>query len=288
MPQVSIIILNYNTFQLTCNCIESIFQFTKDVEFEIILVDNNSTECDAKLFSARYPNIQLIKSNENGGFAKGNNLGIQQVKSEYILLLNSDTYLVEDAISKCFQHIQKEKLNNVIGCKMIYPNGKIQHTARRFRSISWEILDVFRVILFLLPYQKRAKIMLGKYFDADFNIECDWLNGAFFMFPKLALKLLPNQKLDERFFMYGEDHLWCWQFLQVGIPSYFFSETKIVHINNASTSSEKRLRLRKVMLHNELEIMKYRKGEGLYYFLFKLIYSAKENFRIFVFKILKK
>ena len=288
MPQVSIIILNYNTFQLTCNCIESIFQFTKDVEFEIILVDNNSTECDAKLFSARYPNIQLIKSNENGGFAKGNNLGIQQVKSEYILLLNSDTYLVEDAISKCFHHIQKEKLNNVIGCKMIYPNGKIQNTARRFRSISWEILDVFRVILFLLPYQKRAKIMLGKYFDADFNIECDWLNGAFFMFPKLALKLLPNQKLDERFFMYGEDHLWCWQFLQVGIPSYFFSETKIVHINNASTSSEKRLRLRKVMLHNELEIMKYRKGEGLYYFLFKLIYSAKENFRFFVFKILKK
>lgn len=288
MPQVSIIILNYNTFQLTCNCIESIFQFTKDVEFEIILVDNNSTECDAKLFSARYPNIQLIKSNENGGFAKGNNLGIQQVKSEYILLLNSDTYLVEDAISKCFQHIQKEKLNNVIGCKMIYPNGKIQNTARRFRSISWEILDGFRVILFLLPYQKRAKIMLGKYFDADFNLECDWLNGAFFMFPKLALKLLPNQKLDERFFMYGEDHLWCWQFLQVGIPSYFFSETKIVHINNASTSSEKRLSLRKVMLHNELEIMKYRKGEGLYYFLFKLIYSAKENFRVFVFKILKK
>ena len=288
MPQVSIIILNYNTFQLTCNCIESIFQFTKDVEFEIILVDNNSTECDAKLFSARYPNIQLIKSNENGGFAKGNNLGIQQVKSEYILLLNSDTYLVEDAISKCFQHIQKEKLNNVIGCKMIYPNGKIQNTARRFRSISWEILDGFRVILFLLPYQKRAKIMLGKYFDADFNLECDWLNGAFFMFPKLALKLLPNQKLDERFFMYGEDHLWCWQFLQVGIPSYFFSETKIVHINNASTTSEKRLSLRKVMLHNELEIMKYRKGEGLYYFLFKLIYSAKENFRFFVFKILKK
>lgn len=288
MPQVSIIILNYNTFQLTCNCIESIFQFTKDVEFEIILVDNNSTECDAKLFSARYPNIQLIKSNENGGFAKGNNLGIQQVKSEYILLLNSDTYLVEDAISKCFQHIQKEKLNNVIGCKMIYPNGKIQNTARRFRSISWEILDGFRVILFLLPYQKRAKIMLGKYFDADFNLECDWLNGAFFMFPKLALKLLPNQKLDERFFMYGEDHLWCWQFLQVGIPSYFFSETKIVHINNASTTSEKRLSLRKVMLHNELEIMKYRKGEGLYYFLFKLIYSAKENFRVFVFKILKK
>ena len=288
MPQVSIIILNYNTFQLTCNCIESIFQFTKDVEFEIILVDNNSTECDAKLFSARYPNIQLIKSNENGGFAKGNNLGIQQVKSEYILLLNSDTYLVEDAISKCFKHIQKEKLNNVIGCKMIYPNGKIQNTARRFRSISWEILDGFRVILFLLPYQKRAKIMLGKYFDADFNLECDWLNGAFFMFPKLALKLLPNQKLDERFFMYGEDHLWCWQFLQVGIPSYFFSETKIVHINNASTSSEKRLSLRKVMLHNELEIMKYRKGEGLYYFLFKLIYSAKENFRIFVFRILKK
>jgi len=102
MPEVSVIILNYNTFQLTCNCIASVIEFTKDISYEIILVDNQSTECDADLFKDKFPFIKLIKSPENGGFAKGNNLGIGFATGELILLLNSDTYLSEDAISKQF------------------------------------------------------------------------------------------------------------------------------------------------------------------------------------------
>lgn len=70
MIQVSIIILNYNTFQLTSNCIQSVIDFTKNVSYEIILVDNLSTECNADLFKQKFPSINLIKSNENGGFAK--------------------------------------------------------------------------------------------------------------------------------------------------------------------------------------------------------------------------
>ena len=65
--------------------------------------------------------------------------------------------------------------------------------------------------------------MLGKYFQADFNTKCDWLNGAFFMFRKDILSHLPGQKLDERFFMYGEDHLWCWEIQQAGFINYFYS-----------------------------------------------------------------
>jgi GT2 family glycosyltransferase len=286
MPQVSIIILNYNTFQLTCNCIQSVIDFTKEISYEIILVDNMSTECDANLFKQKFPSINLIKSYENGGFAKGNNVGIEQAQGEFILLLNSDTYLIEDAISNTIKYYKQQNLNGIIGCKMIFENGRIQHTARKFRSISWEILDIFRFIPFLFSYKKRAKLMLGKYFKCNFNIECDWLNGAFFIFPKSALNSLSNNKLDERFFMYGEDQLWCWQFLQQGYKSYFFSTTKIVHINNGSTAKAKQFALRKTMLQNELLIMKVRKGSGLYYFIFKLIYYFKEGFRIWVQKLL--
>lgn len=288
MPQVSIIILNYNTFQLTCNCIESIIQFTKNVSYEIILVDNNSTECNADLFKEKFRSIILIKSNENRGFSRGNNLGIAKASGDFILLLNSDTYLIEDAISKTINYYEQQNLEGIIGCKMFFPNGKIQHTARKFRSISWELFDLFRIFLFFLPYKKRARLMLGKYFKSDFNLECDWLNGAFFMFPKSILEKLPCNKLDERFFMYAEDHLWCWQWQQLGYKSYFYNEAKIIHINYGSTSKQKQLSLRNVMLKHELEIMKLRKGVGLYFYIFKLIYNAKERFRIFMWKLFEK
>ena len=130
--------------------------------------------------------------------------------------------------------------------------------------------------------------MLGKYFNSDFNTTCDWLNGAFFMFQKTMLQHLPNQKLDERFFMYAEDHLWCWQWQQLGYKSYFYNEAKIIHINYGSTSKQKQLSLRNVMLKHELEIMKLRKGVGLYFYIFKLIYNAKERFRIFMWKLFEK
>ena len=91
--ELSVIIINYNTFALTNKCIETIYQFTKGVEFEIILVDNASAECDADLFKKNFPDITLIKSTTNLGFSGGNNLGIQQASGEYILLLNSDIEL---------------------------------------------------------------------------------------------------------------------------------------------------------------------------------------------------
>src|SRR5437763_942905 len=90
---LSIIIINYNTFELTCNCIESVIQYTTTIPYEIILVDNASTECDAELFKKRFPQIKLVKNPENNGFAKGNNLGIKHAEGDAILLLNSDTYL---------------------------------------------------------------------------------------------------------------------------------------------------------------------------------------------------
>ncbi len=278
---VSVIIINYNTYQLTCSCIESIVAYTK-VEYEIILVDNCSTECHPNLFKEKFPFIKLIKNPVNNGFAAGNNLGIEVAVGEIILLLNSDTYLTEPSIDKSVQYLSDHPECGVLGCRMTYPDGNIQYTARRFRSLSWELLDLFRPFLFLLPYKKRAMIMLGKYFKADFSTDCDWLNGAFFMFRKKILSELRGHKLDDRFFMYGEDHLWCWQMKQLGYVNLFFSETTIVHINSASTSFEKRLSLRKTMLENEQKIIQLRLGNGLICFLTTSLYTLKESFRIAV------
>ncbi len=276
---VSIIIINYNTFTLTSDCIRSVIQQTKGTAYEIILVDNASIERDASDFLKEFPTIKLIKSNVNGGFAAGNNLGIAQAQGDYILLLNSDTLLKEDSVSQSVSFTKKDAAIGVLGCRMVYPNGNIQYTARRFRSISWELLDLFRFVPMLMPYKKRAGRMLGKYFRHDENRESDWVNGAFFLFPKNILDQLPGKKLDDRFFMYGEDQLWCEQVNKLGKKIMFIASTTIIHINSGSTDLSKQLSLRKTMMKHELEIMKNRKGKGLYYYIFKMIFVFKESSR---------
>jgi GT2 family glycosyltransferase len=279
MSTVSVIIINYNTFNLTSQCIRSVLAQTRNTACEIILVDNASTECDPENFLQEFAAVKLIRSDKNGGFAYGNNLGIEKATGDYFLLLNSDTILQEDSIGKSADYLQQHPEAGVLGCRMIYPEGKVQYTARRFRSISWELLDLFRFIPWMMPYKKRAKRMLGKYFRHDADIGCDWVNGAFFLLSRKVLDQLPGKKLDHRFFMYGEDQLWCGQIKNLGYKILFYSGTTIIHINSGSTDQSKQLKLRNTMLKHELEIMRERKGKGLYYFIFKMIYVTKETAR---------
>ena len=277
MALVSIIILNYNTFALTSNCIRSVIEMTKGTHYEIVLVDNASTECQADLFLQEFPSIKLVKNSVNSGFADGNNKGIEFATGEFLLLLNSDTIFQEDSITKAVQTIAANKTIGVLGCRLIYPDGKLQYTARRYRSISWELFDLFRFIPMLMPYKVRSRRMMGKYFKHDSVMECDWVNGAFFLLPKTIIEKLPEKKLDERFFMYGEDQLWCEQIKNLGYKILFYSGTTIIHINSGSTDLSKQLQLRKTMMKHELEIMKLRKDRGVYYYVFRFLFVGKEE-----------
>ena len=279
---VSVIIVNYNTFNITCDAIESTIKYTKNVPYEIILVDNASPTDKPDDFLIKFPTITLIKSKENGGFAKGNNLGIRAAKGDIILLLNSDTILTEDSISMAALKLRELPDVSAIGCRLVYTDGKLQHTARAFRSVKNEILDLFRPFLMLLPYKKRVSLMYNQYFHGDYNTYCDWVIGAFMMFNTTLLDGLPEKKLDERFFMYGEDQLWCYQFFELGFRCYYLADTTVIHINNASTEASKQLKLLKKFLELELKIMQYRTGKNFNYYFFSFILTAKEMFRYYV------
>jgi GT2 family glycosyltransferase len=279
---VSVIIINYNTFSLTAACIRSVYLHTKSVSFEVVLVDNASVECDADSFLQEFPQLKLIKSPVNAGFAAGNNLGIAAASGSHYLLLNSDTLLTEDSIGKAYYFLQSQPSAGVVGCRQVYPDGRIQFVARKFRSIQWELLDIFRFISYRMSYEKRSQLMLGQYFKNDLTCEADWVNGAFFMMPATIVRELPGQQLDERFFMYGEDVLWCEQIKQLGYRVFFFADTTIIHIASASTAFKKQLQLRKIMVKHECAIMGLRKGKGLYYAVFCLLYVSKEYLRYLV------
>lgn len=272
--QLSIIIINYNTFSLTCKCIASIREKLLDVEYEIVLVDNASVECDPKFFKLQFPEIRLVISKTNAGFAGGNNLGIKHATGKYILLLNSDTELINNAPKICLDHLLANKQTGLVTCQLIYPNGTIQHNCRRFRTIGWELLEVFPLYK-LLPKEKQAALMLHRYFDHQSFTNCDWVWGTFMMFPENIIHQLPGQHLAEDFFMYCEDVLWCWQFKQLGYDIHFLPEAKAMHVHKGSTSLEKLEQVRLMSIKNHAKFMK-KFYPDLRWYIFAAIFYTKQ------------
>jgi len=283
--QLSIIIINYNTFQLTCNCIASIKEKLVDVEYEIILVDNASVECDANLFTIKFPFINLIKSLDNTGFTGGNNLGVAAAKGEYLLLLNSDTALINNAPAICLNYIQQHKEAGMVTCQLTYPDGRIQENCRKFRTISWELLEVFPFYK-LLPKAKREALMLHHYFDHKSFVDCDWVWGAYMLFPKNIIEQLPQKKLSDDFFMYCEDALWCWDFKQLNYKIHFLPQAKVMHIHKGSVSKDKWIKIRTTSIKNHAAFMKKFYPDYRWY-IFAAIYFTKQYSALWLGKVFK-
>lgn len=283
--QLSIIIINYNTFQLTCNCIQSIKEKLFDLTYEIILVDNDSSECDPNLFVKRFPDVRLIVSAENTGFTGGNNIGISKAKGDYILLLNSDTELINNAPKICYDHMQQHPEAGITTAQLTYPDGKIQYNCRRFRSINWELLEVFPLYLFLSK-EKKEKLMLHHYFAHKTFMKCDWVWGTFMFFPKKIISQLQENKLPDDFFMYCEDVLWCWNFKKLGYEIHFLPEAKVMHIHKGSSSKDKLLQIRKRSIKNHATFMK-KFYPDLRWYIFAAVYYTKQYAALLLNKLSK-
>ena len=233
--EISIIIINYNTFELTCSCIDSIIKFTKDINYEIILVDNASRECSPDLFLQKFPLIRLIKNPVNAGFTGGNNLGIQIAKGDTILLLNSDVVLTENSVSICLDVIKNNSNIGVVSCMLKFADGIIQKQCQRFPSILLTTIELFRIHK-LIPQPKRGIVMGNGFFDHLKSIYCDSVWGAFFMFPRKVLDKLEGGKLPGDFFMYAEDLMWCYSIKKMGFTIYYNADTSVIHYLGASSS----------------------------------------------------
>jgi hypothetical protein len=265
--QVSVIIINYNTFELTCNCIASVLQKTAGIDFEIILVDNASAECDPRLFKERFPGIVLVESKANLGFAGGNNLGLQYATGENILLLNSDTLLLEDSIHFIYDKCKDLPGLGVATIKLIYPDGAIQPAARKFPSVLAHFLKTTRLrLLFTALYKKKA----GRY-DYSKSFTCDWVWGTFFYFPVKNLQCMGG-KLSDTYFMYSEDVEWCFHFKKNRLSNYYFSGSELIHYGGKSSTSAYK---NKLLVQNHLHFIKHHYGFA-HYFLERLLFLADE------------
>jgi len=232
---LSIVILNYKTKNLVKQCIKGIKMQNLPMEHETIVVDNASGDDVGDMLLEKFPDIKFIQSEENQGYAAGNNLGIKQAQGRYILILNPDVAVWENSIERLHKFMEENRDVAVAGPKLINPDKTRQYSCYRFPRFLTPIYR--RTPLGKLSFAKKdLENYLMKDFDHGSNKEVDWLLGACWLVRKEAIDKVGL--MDERFFLYFEDIDWCKRFWQSGYKVYYVPEAKMVHYHERLSAQE--------------------------------------------------
>lgn len=224
---VSIILVNYNTKELTINSIKSILEKTKEIEYEIIVVDNNSQDDSIETIEHKFSKIKIIKNLTNAGFGTANNIAIKQARGKYILCLNTDTLLINNAIKEMFDFMEANQCVGVCGGNLYDIDMKPTMSYSNFPnfwnclSISWLLKKIFPI----LRNHKEIKIIK----------EVDFITGADIFFRKSVLDEVGL--FDEQFFMYSEEVDLCKRIKNAGYNIKIIPNAKIIHLEGKSNKN---------------------------------------------------
>ncbi len=231
--KLSVIIVNYNVRYFLEQCLISVFKAIENIDAEVYVVDNISTDKSVEMVKEKYPQVKLIANQENVGFSKANNQAIRLSKGEYVLLLNPDTVVEEDAFEKCIAFMDKHPDAGGLGVKMIDGNGIfLPESKRGLPTPSVSFYKIFGLSALFPKSKKFAKYHLGYLKENETN-EIEVLSGAYMWMRKSVLDEVGY--LDEAFFMYGEDIDLSYRIILGGYKNYYFPETKIIHYKGEST-----------------------------------------------------
>jgi GT2 family glycosyltransferase len=237
---LSVIIVNYNTFNLTQDAINSIFRSTLKHTYEIYVVDNNSKDSDKYRLKKEYqdnPLIHLIFNDDNLGFSKANNIAMKECSGNYILLLNSDTIVKEDCIDSCLDYISAQDNIGALGCKLLLGDGTLDHACKR--GFPTPSASVFYFLKFdkLFNTSKKFGAYTMAYLDDNSVGEVDALTGAFMLLPRTVIDNVGM--LDEEFFMYGEDIDWCFRIKEAGYKIIYYPKAITIHLKGQSSKQKR-------------------------------------------------
>ena len=244
---LSIIIVNYETYDLTKQTIESVINHDQPFEYDIYLVDNGSKDGSIDRLKERFLKesedglIKFILNNENRGFAHANNLALKEITSKYILLLNSDTVVVDNCLEDSMNYMETHKKIGALGCKVVLPDNTLDKACRRsfpdFYVSFYRMTGLSRIF----PKSKRFGRYNLTYLNEDKTYEVDCIVGAFMLVRSKTIQDVGF--LDESFFMYGEDIDWCYRIKAANWKIIYFSNAKIIHYKGASNSKKQNKRL---------------------------------------------
>lgn len=231
--QLSVIIVNYNVKYFIEQALYSLERSLEGIDAEVIVVDNASKDSSVELIRSRFPKVKLLANKENTGFAVANNQAIEMAKGEYVLLLNPDTVVPEDAMRKCCAYMDAHSDVGALGVKMLDGQGHFLPESKR--ALPTPAVSFYKIfgLSDLFPKSKRFARYHLAYLSKEENHEVDVLAGAFMFIRKAALD--KSGLFDEAFFMYGEDIDLSYRIQQSGYKVVYFSETEILHYKGEST-----------------------------------------------------
>ncbi len=234
MTEVSIIIVSYNTADITLECIKSVYEKTQGVDFEVIVVDNNSQDGSAAAIEEAFPLVKVIKCTENLGFGRANNLGMKDLNSKYILLLNPDTVLKNNAVKILFDFMQENPSAGAAGGMLYDIEGRRTHSFGRLPLMKDKLALTF------LPHIFLSKDMRNK-FDLDSlneNRETGYITGADLMLRRSILE--KTGVFDPDFFLYYEETEFQFRIKKAGYKIYIVPEAEIIHLEGKSLNKKSR------------------------------------------------
>jgi GT2 family glycosyltransferase len=233
---VSIIIVNWNTKELLRNCLSSVYEYAGNVDYEVIVIDNASTDGSAEMVKNDFQQVILIENSDNRGFAAANNQGMAIAKGRYVLLLNSDTVVLDNAIADTVRFADENPQAAVIGCRVLNPDRTLQRTCFMFPSILNMLLSS-TYLYKLFPKSRFFGRENMTWWDATDVREVDYVRGCFMLVRREGIEQVGL--MDERFFMYSEETDWCYRFKKGGWKVVFMPKADIIHLLGASTKKKR-------------------------------------------------
>jgi GT2 family glycosyltransferase len=280
---VAVVIVSWNTRDILRGCLLSVFEQTQHVSFHVFVIDNNSHDGSADMVRAEFPEVTLIANAENRGFAAACNQGVRAASARYTLLLNPDTVVLDDAISRCVDYADVHPDVGVVGCQVLEDENRITPTGFSFPSP----LNVFLALSGLSRAFPRSRLFGRpefRWWDRKSERDVDVVTGMFMLVRRQAIAQVGL--MDEAYFVYSEEADWCYRFSQAGWRRVFTPCARIVHLDGGAKSTKQASK--KMFVQQQKSAMIYhRKNLGLAsWWLLKLIYIASNFVRMIAWFIL--
>ncbi len=231
---LSVIIVNWNAAAYLPAALDALFAAQNGLDMEVLLVDNASTDGSLELVQARYPQVAIIANAVNRGFAAGNNQGIRQARGRYILLLNPDTELPTDALTRFLAFMDAHPQAGVSGPRLQGPGGKIQGGAAGHDPSLVTIFNFATFLYRLFPRRFRGLWLARSLYESEKPIAVDWVSGACMMLRREAIATAGM--MNERYFMYSEDVELCRRVRARGWGVVCLPDIRVTHHIGGSAS----------------------------------------------------
>jgi len=234
MQDISVIIVSWNACSYLRNCLVSIQETGGELLHEIIVVDNASTDGSAEMVAKEFPDVVLIQSGENLGFARANNIGIKRATGKYLALVNSDVIVHKGCFQALARFLDDNPKAGLIGPHVVGGDGLLQRSCRRLPTV-WN--TICRVLALDSTFSQYS-LFSGRemrHWRHDNQAEVEVISGCFWLARRTAVEAVGG--LDERFFFYAEDVDWCQRFGASGWKVVFVPSASATHFGGASSSN---------------------------------------------------